>query len=686
VRNGLGSVSLGGIFLISACSLHADPLDQWVRRYPPFHPGSLRAVTYGSNQFVAVGQSIITSADGYHWAIQSSGEFPSLQGVAYKTGQYVAVGSSGTILVSSNAVQWSQVNSPTINNLLAVATVGSLFVAVGERGTYLDSSDGINWTVENTGLTNNLNAVAPCFGGSFAVGDRGKIWPDLGSDTGQTNNFKAIACGNNVMAIGGDLSIVNSQNSILYTTDLFTFQSQTFNGQGLWFPSANFTINAMAFGGGQFVAVGDTGHTLESFYPGVILTSSTGTNWTEASAFSSEDYLYGVTYGNGLFVAVGNGGTIVVSSNGTNWTQVTGYNRSAIVSMASAGDLCVASAQHIWVPAPYTSFPDFACLVSSNGNDWVISSTNLPAMEEITSSRGLFVGVSGNCIYTTTNGFTWSSNCSSPNLLHGAVWAKDRFVVVGENSSVMTSPDGFNWTTRLFATNGPLFSAAYGNGHFVAAGSVVATSEDGDSWSIILTNSPLALRRILFENSLFVGIASAGRLDFPTNYFLTSSSDGTNWQIRYTAGGAFRGLAYGNGEYLAMLGSVPFKSPDGINWLPANAGLALGSYLSIYYVLPVPLPSVCAYKGTFLVGGEDGALMQSGDTRIPIVSGSPRLGSSGFNFSFIAPVGVPYRVQVSSNLTAWQDALAGIGTNAPLTYTDSSFSNVPSSFFRVVSP
>ena len=55
---------------------------------------------------------------------------------------------------------------------------------------------------------------------------------------------------------------------------------------------------------------------------GTILTSSDGTSWTERTS-GKTNYLYGVTYGNGLFVKVGDSGTILTSSDGTSWTQRT---------------------------------------------------------------------------------------------------------------------------------------------------------------------------------------------------------------------------------------------------------------------------------------------------------------------------------------------------------------------------
>ena len=53
-----------------------------------------------------------------------------------------------------------------------------------------------------------------------------------------------------------------------------------------------------------------------------ILTSSDGISWTSRTSGTSNS-LVGVTYGNGLFVSVGQGGTILTSTDGTTWTSRT---------------------------------------------------------------------------------------------------------------------------------------------------------------------------------------------------------------------------------------------------------------------------------------------------------------------------------------------------------------------------
>jgi hypothetical protein len=46
-------------------------------------------------------------------------------------------------------------------------------------------------------------------------------------------------------------------------------------------------------------------------------------SWTARTSGTSNWLLFGVTYGNGLFVAVGDGGTILTSPDGVSWTART---------------------------------------------------------------------------------------------------------------------------------------------------------------------------------------------------------------------------------------------------------------------------------------------------------------------------------------------------------------------------
>jgi len=75
-------------------------------------------------------------------------------------------------------------------------------------------------------------------------------------------------------------------------------------------PTGN-PLFGVTYGKGTFVAVGDVG---------TILTSPDGVTWTERSS-GMDDYLTAIAYGEGTFVAAGLFGTILTSPDGVTWTQ-----------------------------------------------------------------------------------------------------------------------------------------------------------------------------------------------------------------------------------------------------------------------------------------------------------------------------------------------------------------------------
>jgi photosystem II stability/assembly factor-like uncharacterized protein len=104
---------------------------------------NLNSVVFGTGQFTVVGDSgtILTSSDVSTWTSRASGMSVNLKSVTYGNGQHVTVGSSGIILNSPDGISWAFDLSGTVNNLNSVATNGSgQFVAVGNSGTIVVSS------------------------------------------------------------------------------------------------------------------------------------------------------------------------------------------------------------------------------------------------------------------------------------------------------------------------------------------------------------------------------------------------------------------------------------------------------------------------------------------------------------------------------------------------------------------
>lgn len=63
--------------------------------------------------------------------------------------------------------------------------------------------------------------------------------------------------------------------------------------------------------------------------------------------------------------------------------------------------------------------------------------------------------------------------------MHGVVWNGSIFVAIGEKS-ILTSPDGWNWTERYSGESG-FEGVTWGDGQFVAVGDAgtLYTSVDG---------------------------------------------------------------------------------------------------------------------------------------------------------------------------------------------------------------
>ena len=177
---------------------------------------NLNAVQYGLNNWVAVGENVITSVDTVTWAetfaltntgyftdvLYSTGGFTGwlvignqtvngvdqsiilnstddgltwtivnegvttaitsafINAITIGNGLIVIVGNTGEIYTSTNGTQSNTLQtSGTSENLIDVTYGNGTFIAVGEAGTIVTSTDGITWVVETSGTTNNLNSV-----------------------------------------------------------------------------------------------------------------------------------------------------------------------------------------------------------------------------------------------------------------------------------------------------------------------------------------------------------------------------------------------------------------------------------------------------------------------------------------------------------------------------------------------
>ena len=329
VSNPAGSVT-SSIAVLTVVSL--DPRNAGVS-------GRLNGIIFDGAKFLVVGDggTIITSPNGTDWTSRNSGVTSTLFGIAQGTTNFVAVGASGTVLLSPDGIHWVRQNSSITFDLHGVAFGPSGFVAVGGgdftsgANAIISSIDGVSWATRNlpvapvgpplSYLTYGLMGIVYAPNGYVAVGScefgylnyptvqsfygiifspDGINWADkriLGLHNGSTPIAFGVFNGNNRYVIVGEEWFFSGtgpqfQDSFLTST---TGTTWTESAQPLAWPVC---ATAGTFGNGTYVAVGNGG---------AILASSDAANWTVWPSGPTNN-LNAVTYGNGTFVAVGDGG------------------------------------------------------------------------------------------------------------------------------------------------------------------------------------------------------------------------------------------------------------------------------------------------------------------------------------------------------------------------------------------
>jgi len=145
-----------------------------------------------------------------------------------------------------------------------------------------------------------------------------------------------LSVGSSVAPGTYDLQVQAVSGNLTRTTNLtLTVERATEGRLGIsWTVRYSVTtpLSAVTYGNGLFVAVGGDG---------TILTSPDGVAWTRQNS-DTTSWLSAVTYGNGLFVAVGGDGTILTSPDGVAWTRQNSDTTSWLSAVTYGNGLFVA--------------------------------------------------------------------------------------------------------------------------------------------------------------------------------------------------------------------------------------------------------------------------------------------------------------------------------------------------------
>jgi hypothetical protein len=527
--NGTMIVTMGRY---GSCATSPDGV-QWTYRSPDLvgdfgiptgHAGTaINSITWGGHNFVAVGRmGIRTSPDGIIWStmpFSATGPIDTtLIAVAWGGSHYVAVGMSGGIFSSPDGLVWTKQKSGTNVPLDDVLWDGKQFVVVGWDGRILTSPDGATWASQTLGSTLHFNGIA-WNGTQYVVVGPAKIYSSLDGVTWITRNpveggsFSHIAWSGTEFVIFNDGDFLISPDGVTWTkaTSAKEILAGVTHWSGpIWRISgddasyltapngltklpvvANATItaslNALAWNGSQFVAVG---------YSGAVMTSPDGVKWSSHRIDPSKTFV-AILWNGTQFVAIGLKGAVQTSTDGLTWTDRASGSTQNLAGLAWSGKQYVA------------------------------------------------VGTGG-AILTSPDGSVWTSRVSGvDSALNSVVWAGTQFVAVGDIGTVLVSPDGVSWTCCNPGTNYDIHAIAWNGKNLVAAvadgrshlpagiissfpstGTDFLASSDGMAWTkwasikSVTRETPNGniISNLIWTGTQFIGVGSCGVVTSPNGY------------------------------------------------------------------------------------------------------------------------------------------------------------------------
>ncbi|MET0554302.1 MAG: Calx-beta domain-containing protein [Vicinamibacteria bacterium] len=459
-----------------------------------------------------------------------------------------------------------------MTSLTDSATGAGVSVVVGDGGEIWSSADTVSWTQRVGGAPGHRLSAVTFGGGRFvAVGTGPAGARALVSDDGGAWTPVALPSAPLDVAHGADQFVAVAGNRVLRSPDGLQWTAASL-------PSS-WSVLSVAYGGGQFVAVG---------FDRRLLTSPDAVTWTDRSANvpAAMSFLAGVTWSGQRYVVVGQGG-IVVSTDGVAWQRVSTISYDAVAAGA-AGVVAVNFSSYAWSPT---------------GESWTTSvfpfvSGVAPGAVEVSGSSGFVtVGVAGS-LRTSADGLSWTNRTlPASRWLRAVAHDGTRFCAAGSYSGGASSLDGVTWTNTP-GPGGDTYALLSTGARFVSAGVAgnqarIAFSTDCATWTFPPWTPP--------PSSFFEDIGQgAGRLVAVGSRFAvtgeepivaTSSDEGSSWTAVSSGLGAFPGalwsVAHGNGLWVAAgrrvdVGPPPLTtSPDGVTWTgAAGTGLESGTTVS----------------------------------------------------------------------------------------------------------
>ncbi len=288
--------------------------------------------------------------------------------------------------------------------------------------------------------------------------------------------------------------------------------------------------------------------------------------------------LWGVAWGGGRWVAVGEGGRIVTSDDGLKWRRVAPVTTADLQSVA-------------WGAPGFVAFSTSAngtvvsVLVSPDGDRWEERSVQPEVLlGPVAWGLGKYVMMSQDGVFTSLDGVGWvRARAPEPGLSpESVIFDGTRFVAIGTlavgagglgDAMVLTSADTVTWDLRRVAYQTRLRDLAWNGTRYVAVGTWYSAglssarflvSRDAISWQAAAAPQGGAPWAVVAGSGTFVALACCGSM--------WTSPDGLTWAHTEVPGPVVTDIATDGSLVVAVASDdAIFASEDGTSWTPHSA-------------------------------------------------------------------------------------------------------------------
>jgi hypothetical protein len=311
---------------------------------------------------------------------------------------------------------------------------------------------------------------------------------------------------------------------------------------------------------------------------------------------------------------------------------------------------------------------------SNNGSNWTVSET-APIINSggIAFDNGMFLQFGtniqnrANYILESTNGATWSAIYTNSNTLISAAYGNNTWVFVGTNNIVTATVTSSNWIWTAFQPTFQPTSVYYGNGQFLIDATLdvwdyaIFSSADGITWQYISTLPYVGatilqatLTGIAYGNGVYVVSASYANGDY-----LLASDNLLQWTSVIGPNGLWNYLpvTFGGNEFAVCSGGQIYTSSNGYAW-----ALRVGANVK----------AIAYGQGTFVACNSN--IWQSGVFAAPSNPPPANLSISVYpGVTITGTPGLPYQIQYTTNLSSsWLTLTAFTLPYSPYIWVDTS--------------